>query len=67
MRGFMEFTNSLGGNRAMIAVSELEAVTENHLGKAVIILKDHDEALTAVETYDEIRSRLDACMREGNT
>ena len=65
MRGFMEFTNSLGGNRVMIAVSEIEAVTENRSGKAVIILKDHDETLTAVETYDEIRERLGACMEEG--
>ncbi len=68
MKGFIEYTDDVAGKRTIIAVSMIMAITENGSGKAVIYLKDRvDIHLIAVETYDEIRSRLDACMQEANT
>ena len=66
MKGFMEYTDDLAGCRTIVAVNMIMAVTENTSGKAVLFLRDNvDRPLTAVETYDEIRSRLGACIREG--
>ena len=68
MKSFIEYTDDVAGKRTIIAVSMIMAITENSSGKAVIYLKDRvDIHLTAVETYDEIRSRLDACTQEEKT
>ncbi len=66
MKNFIEYTDPVAGRRTIVAVSMIMAITESLSGNAVIFLKDHvDRPLTAVETYDEIRSCLEACMREG--
>lgn len=68
MNGFIEYTDDVAGRRTIIAVSLILLITENTSGKAVLFLKDNvNRPLTAVETYDEIRTRLDACIREANS
>lgn len=67
MTGFIEFTDGITNLRNIVKVSAIVGVGERGDGRTNIVITPQLVKLETVETYDEIRSRLDACIREGNT
>ena len=67
MTGFLEYTDAITNLRGIVKVSEIVGVGERDDGRTNIVITPQLVKLKTVETYDEIRSRLDACIREEST
>ena len=67
MKGFIEYTDAITNLRGIVNVSTIVGIGERDDGKTNIFITPQFVKLKTVETYDEIRSRLDACIQEGNT
>lgn len=67
MTGFLEYTDGITNLRGIVKVSSIVGLGERDDGRTNIVITPQLVKLETVETYDEIRSRLDVCIREGNT
>jgi len=67
MKGFIEYTDATTNLRGIVKVSTIVGIGERDDGKTNIVITPQFLKLKTVETYDEIRSRLEASTQEGNT
>lgn len=67
MKGFIEYTDATVNLRGIVNVSTIVGIGERDDGKANIFITPQFVKLKTVETYDEIRARLDACTQEEKT